>query len=112
MEKIIGKLFLPQLQKTGVYGPRRFAHTPERGYKDALLVCVCTWILALSQKKRIAIYCSDVAGAFDKVSSELLMRALTSKGLHGSILKVICSWLEPRKAHVIVDNCVCLLRLI
>ena len=58
----------------------------------------------LSERKRVAIYCSDVAGAFDRVSSVLLMHALASKGLHSKILKVIDSWLQPRCAFVIVGS--------
>lgn len=89
MERLIGKLFLPQLVASRGFGPRQFTYTPERGYKDALIVCVGKWILMLSERKRVAIYCSDVAGAVDRVSSVLLMHALASKGLHSPILKVV-----------------------
>ena len=58
----------------------------------------------LSERKRVGVYCSDVVGAFDLVSSVLLMHALASKGLHSKILKVISSWFEPRFAYVIVGS--------
>ena len=35
-----------------------------------------TWIWALGTGKRIALYCSDVSGAFDKVNSQLLLQIL------------------------------------
>ena len=59
---------------------------------------------AVSHKGRIELYCSDVAGAFDKVSSERLLSKLADLGLHESIFKVLRSWLECRSAYVIVNN--------
>ena len=65
---------------------------------------MCDWILALSTNYRIALYCSDVAGAFDKVSSERFLNKLAVLGIHRDIFQALRSWLEPRSAHVIVDN--------
>ena len=104
VERFLGKLFLPRLQALGHYGPRQFAYGQGRSYKDALALCVCDWIWALSHKCRIGLYCSDVAGAFDRVSSERLRSVLSKLHLHESIFKLLCSWLECRSAYVIVDN--------
>ena len=49
-------------------------------------------------------YCSDVAGAFDRVSSERLLAKLEAKGIHPKLVKVISSWLEPRQASVVVGG--------
>ena len=73
--------YLPTMMASNGFRYRQFAYTPKRGYKDALALCVNKWIAALSERKRVALYCSDVAGAFDRVSNELLMHALRSKGL-------------------------------
>ena len=103
-ERVIGNLLLPRLQRTEKFGPHQFAYCQGRSYKDALTLCVCEWILALSSNCRIGLYCSDVAGAFDKVSSERLKNELAVLGIHENIFHTLCSWLEPRSAHVIVDN--------
>jgi hypothetical protein len=59
---------------------------------------------ALDKGMKVLIYCSDVSGAFDKVSKKRLMDKLEAKGIHPKLLKVISSWLEPRKASVVVGG--------
>ena len=44
-----------------------------------------------------------MAGAFDRVDSELLMGKLESFGLNEKLLKVIRSWLRQRLGFVIVS---------
>eukprot|EP00969_Alexandrium_andersonii_P182986 8085360-Alexandrium_andersonii.AAC.1 len=51
---------------------------------------------------RVAVYCADVSGAFDRVSSGRLLAKLASAGVHLRILRVLQSWLAPRSARVIV----------
>ena len=67
-------------------------------------LCVCEWIWALGYRCRTGLYCSDVAGAFDRVSRIRLVRLLARSGLHHQIYKVLSSWLDDRNAHVVVDN--------
>ena len=57
---------------------------------------------ALSQK--VGLYCSDVSGAFDKVSAERLVAKLRSSGIHEGVVRVIESWLRQRTANVIVGG--------
>ena len=103
-ECVIGQLILPRLLHLGAYGPRQFAYCPGRSYKDALLLCVAAWTWALCVHGKIGLYCSDVAGAFDKVKSERLCTVLGRLGLHYNIFKLLCCWLEPHEACVIVNN--------
>ena len=49
-------------------------------------------------------YCSDVSGAFDKVSSEKLLQKLSSQGVHPSVINVLESWLAKRRANVVVGG--------
>jgi hypothetical protein len=65
---------------------------------------VSEWLWALGHKCRIGLYCSDVAGAFDRVSTDRLINVISSLGLHDSVFRVLSSWLEPRDAYVVVDN--------
>ena len=47
---------------------------------------------------------SDVAGAFDKVKSELLVLKFQSHGIHSRMIEVIRSWLQRRRAAVVVGG--------
>ena len=44
------------------------------------------------------------AGAFDRVSSKLLVNELAKLGIHQNIFNVLSSWLECRNAYVIIEN--------
>ena len=86
-------------------GPNQFAYCPGRGSRDAILLYLITWIIAIDLGNKVGAFCSDVSGAFDHVPSSRLLRKLCSKGLHLDILRVISSWLEPRPACVVVEGC-------
>ena len=62
-----------------------------------MLLCV----EALAAGKKVAVYCSDVSGAFDRVSTERLVAKLQNKRIHPSIIAVITSWLR-RTSRVVV----------
>ena len=64
---------------------------------------VLTWLRAMAQGNRIAVYCSDVSGAFDRVPADRLLDKLRVRGVHERILAVLRSWLAPRSAAVVVD---------
>ena len=93
-----------QLQAAGVYGKNQFAYTTGRDARDAIALLVLRWIHGWSLKLIWAIYCSDVSGAFDKVSTDILMDKLRRLNIHPKILAVLESWLQARKAKVIVDG--------
>ena len=67
------------LTRTVSFGPRQFAYTPGRGARDVLALLAMLWVQALAAGKRIAVYCSDVSGAFDRVSAERLITKLKAK---------------------------------
>ena len=103
-ERVIASLFVPQLIHTGAYGRNQFAYMPERGARDALAQLVLTWISLLAKRRKIAVYCSDVTGAFDKVNSRILLRKLRARGVSDEILLVVQSWLYERRARVAVGG--------
>ena len=103
-ERLLGSLFLPFLEVSGAYGPNQFAYTSGRSIMDAFALNVMSWILAISRGFRVGLYCSDVAGAFDRVPSERLLSKLRAKGVHPKILKLLEDWLASRCALVIVDG--------
>ena len=59
---------------------------------------------AFSSGRKLALYCSDVAGAFDRVDRKRLITKLEAAGFHPSLVKVLSSWLEYRMAKVIVGG--------
>ena len=97
-------LYQPFLSETIAFGPRQFAYTAGRGARDALATLVLTWIWALAGGSKVAVYCSDVSGAFDRVSCKRLVQKLKHKGLHPDIAAVLASWLCQRRATVVTGR--------
>ena len=104
IERLLGRPLQQFLLVSGAYGPCQFAYSRGRGHRDALAFNVCSWLRALSLKKRIALYCSDVSRAFDRVASDRLLLKLKRKGVHARLVAVIRSWFRNRVAHVVVDG--------
>ena len=102
IERLLRSLFRPYLLKSGLFGCNQFAYTPERGARDGLVNLVITWIMALAKRRKVAIYCSDVFGAFDQVKLERLAAKLKAKKIHPEIIDVLVSWLKNRRARVVV----------
>jgi hypothetical protein len=61
-------------------------------------------VQALAAGKRVAVYCSDVSGAFDRVDAERLVDKLEAKKLHPKLIAVITSWLRQRTSNVLVGG--------
>ena len=108
LSKVVERVFAIHLttffESSGAYGDHQFAYIHKRGYRDALTFNVCTWIWALGIGKRVALYCSDVSGAFDRVRAERLLLKLEAKGVHKQMLAVLSSWLQTRAARICVDG--------
>jgi hypothetical protein len=54
--------------------------------------------------RKIAIYCSDVSGAFDRVRAERLVAKLHAWKVDRQIITVIKSWLRQRTANIVVGG--------
>ena len=61
-----------KLQREGSFGERQFAYSIGRGHRDALALSVLSWLSSLESGYLVGLYCSDVYGAFDRVSEERL----------------------------------------
>ena len=81
VERVIAFLFVPQLISSGAFVRNQFAYMPERGARDALAQLVLTWICLFWKKRKVAVYCSDVSGAFGKVDSRRLTQKLRARGV-------------------------------
>lgn len=104
VERVLGVFFQPFLEATSAYGPNQFAYMKRRGAKDALALNVLSWLTMINSGLRVGLYCSDVSGAFDRVSADRLLLKLKAKGVHDQLLKVIGSWLGQRVSLVVVDG--------
>ena len=103
VERVLSFLFLPSLERLA-FGSYQFAYRRGRGARDAVAFYVLSWIQAFNDGQKVGLYASDVSGAFDKVSSSLLIAKLESFGIHDKMLKVIGSWLRERPAYVVVGG--------
>ena len=104
VERVLAKLMTPYLTATGAFGPNQFAYCKGRGFQDALALYVLAWITAFHRGKCVALFCSDVAGAFDRVPIDRLCDKLAAKGVPRQLVNVIRSWLVGRRSVVVVDG--------
>jgi hypothetical protein len=111
LSKVVERLVLttlePHVTRCRLSGENQFAYTKKRGARDALALLALRWVMALDKGFKLAVYCSDVSGAFDKVSRKRLLSKLAAKGTDSELLKLIGSWLEPRRASVVVGGSKC-----
>ena len=103
-ERLLLPLIEPHISRTVVFGPNQFAYTKCRGARDALAYLTMSWLLALNRRKKVAVCCSDVSGAFDRVRAERLLEKLRCKGVHPTMVALTEYWLQQRTAHVVVEG--------
>jgi hypothetical protein len=112
VERAMLPLFANHLKNVSVFGDNQFAYQSGRGARDALALLTLSWVLEISKGNKVAVYCSDVSGAFDKVNNQVLVGKLRMAGVHVQLIAVIESWLSARDAHVVVSGqCSALLQL-
>jgi hypothetical protein len=104
LERFIGLIFLPTLSSPQSIGQNQFAYTRHRGARDAIAYLVLSWLAAFREQGSVALYMSDVSGAFDRVSANRLLEKLQARGMPKDLLDVISSWLRKREAKVIVGG--------
>ena len=67
-----------------------------------MFVCLGSFVWPVAKKVRV--YCSDVPGAFDRVSTPKLLTKLDRSIIPPSIFRVIPDWLVGRRGEVIVQG--------
>ena len=106
VERVLGQTFLRWAVDDTLFGPNQYAYTTARSHKDALAVNTCSWLLSLEKGQLVALYCSDVSGAFDRVRATRLQVKLQRSGLHRQVVALLESWLEERECTTLVGgNC-------
>ena len=104
IERVVGKAFLPWIYRYDKFGTNQYAYGQGKSHRDALAVNVFSWLLKLEEGDIVALYCSDVSGAFDRVRRERLLAKLSASGIHPTIQRFLASWLEDRKSVVVVNG--------
>eukprot|EP00959_Pyramimonas_sp_CCMP1952_P360037 7538648-Pyramimonas_sp.AAC.1 len=67
MERFLGESSNPRPISSGSFGAPKFAYTPGRGARGALLWLVLFCLHSFEGGTRVGSHLSDVSGAFDKV---------------------------------------------
>ena len=62
------------------------------------------WMVVFNDRDSIAVYASDVAGAFDRVDMNRLAIKLRAKGINSRLVELLISWLKQRIARVVVGG--------
>ena len=103
VEKVLKNPLISFLEKHG-YGNAQWAFRKESSARDLLLVLVSTWIRKICMGRKIGLYLSDIAGAFDRVDKDCLMLNFFSIGVSDQFLDFLNSYLEPRIGRVTVEG--------
>ena len=107
ISKAAERVFMPHFSPTlesDAFGASQFAYRKKHGSRDAVALYVLSWISFMDSGFKTGVYCSDVSGAFDRVSADRLMQKLSSLNLNQRMLSVIRSWLRDRQGFVIVNG--------
>ena len=61
-------LLAPRIALWHLSGENQFEYTKKRRARDVLTLLALRWMMALDNGFKLAAYCSDVSGAYEKVS--------------------------------------------
>ena len=91
VERVLLKASEAILMQLSLFGRNQFAYSKRRGSRDAIAYMVVTWISAFEKRQNVGVFCSDVQGAFDRVSLSSICSKLHSAGLPIDLVGVFCS---------------------
>ena len=97
-------ILTPFLDRTGAYGMDQWAFRPKRSCRDLVALLVLRWIWALDHGFKVAIFLSDISGAFDNVDRDILVAYLRNARVLETLCDFIEDYLAPRSATAIVQG--------
>ena len=103
VERVIGSQLVTFLESHG-FGTSQWAFRKNSSARDLVTVYVASWTLLVCTGRMIGIYLSDIAGAFDRVSRNILMGKLSQLGLPDTFLDFINSYLLRREGKIRVEG--------
>ncbi len=104
MEKIIQERFNAYLNDHNIIIDRQHGFRPKKGITTAIALTYETITNALSEKHQVLVVLRDVAKAFDKVWHSGLKYKLLQLGIPYLLEKVLCTFLDNRRARISTDN--------
>ena len=104
LERVISEVFVQFLAESGAYGSSQWAFQKERSCRDLVALATLNWILQLHAGLMMGVFLSDISGAFDRVECKLLLEKLEAAGVCSQLLSFLKSYLEPRRARVVVNG--------
>ena len=104
VERVISEIFSDFLEASGAVSKNQWAFKIGHSCRDLVSLFANTCILALHAGQKIGVYLSDISGAFDRVSSDLLLEKLKAAGVSPEMLNFIDAYLKPRRSRVIVGG--------
>jgi len=102
-ERLLGAPLISHLAQNH-FGANQWAFTKQRSARDLSTLCICTWLLAICRGKKIALYLSDISGAFDKVFKDFLLAKLYQAGVGDTFLNFLNAYLSPRIGYVTIEG--------
>ena len=96
VERAIGSIFILWAEAHDLYGPCQFAYGKGKGYRDAVAINMCNWLLRMERGENIGLFCADVSGAFHRIDQYRLGNKLRASGLHPQVVAFLVTWLEDR----------------
>ena len=103
-ERVLGKRVRDFFEHGDVWGDSQFAYRKDHSFSDVLALLVALWIRALDRGQKVGMFCADIAGAFDRVSAELLLTKCALYGLDNASVGFLRSYLCAREASVVVGS--------
>lgn len=105
VEKYFANHISEYLETNNLLPSHQFAFRPGRGSNDYLMLLINRWIQIFNCRKKIAVYMSDIKGAFDRVNFDVLIQRLHDFGIRGKFLEFFKSYLSGRSFVVNVGGC-------
>ena len=104
VERMFADALKPFIDRLDLFGTNQFAYAQGRGARDAVAFLTLTWIQAFEKQRKVGVFCSDVQGAFDRVRTVRIVEKLRRSGIPTKLVAVLASWLDTRRAQVVVEG--------
>jgi hypothetical protein len=103
-ERVIAKVLAGYLEETGSFGESQWAFQTGKSCRDLVALLAMKWVLGLHGGQKTGVYFSDVSGAFDRVSTEILLGKLAAAGVDDEMVAFLASYLKARRCTILVDG--------
>jgi len=104
MEYFVNKALRKHLFTHGLIQPNQFGFRPHHSAPDLLTYLSHEWLSCLNNRNQAKVVALDIKAAFDRVWHNGLLAKLKARGISGSFLEWISSYLSDRRIQVVVGG--------